>query len=239
MATISQHFNKQYPLEFAPRAFATFETFVSTQDNELLSSLKDLKVQLKDPRQFFLWGARQTGKSHLLQAICNHLVGSVQNSIYLPLSEFTNHDAKILQDMHKLDVVCVDDVDQVIGDLKWEKALFQLINELRFENKSVVMTASKNPNSLGSLMPDLASRLVWGPVYKLSILNDEQKIIALQLHAKSRGFEISLDVCGYLIKRYSRELLKLVELLNQIDQQSLVQKRKVTVPFVKSVLNEL
>ena len=239
MATNSHHFSQQYPLDIAPRTFATFETFVNTQENVLLDSLKELRVQLKEPRQFYLWGARQTGKSHLLHAICNYLTSTKQNSIYLPLKEFSSSDSIILQDIHHLDVICVDDVDQVIGDYDWEKALFQLINELRTENKSLVMTASNNPSSMKVLIPDLASRLVWGPVYKLNTLDDEQKANALQLHAEARGFNISSDVCGYLIKRYSRELKQLVDLLNQIDQQSLVHKRKVTVPFVKTVLDEL
>lgn len=239
MATNSHHFSQQYPLDIAPRTFATFETFVSTRDNVLLDSLKELRIQLKEPRQFYLWGAGQTGKSHLLQAICNHLASTKQNSIYLPLNEFSSNDSNILQDIHHLDVVCVDDVDQVIGDYNWEKALFQLINELRIDNKSIVMTASNKPSAMKLLIPDLASRLVWGPVYKLNVLDDEQKATALQLHAEARGFKISSDVCGYLIKRYSRELKRLVGLLNQIDQQSLIQKRKVTVPFVKTVLDEL
>ena len=99
------------------------------------------------------------------------------------------------------------------------------------------MTALNSPNNMDVLIPDLKSRLVWGPVYRLKTLVDEQKTAVLQRHAKARGFDISLDVCNYLIKRYSRELTQLVTLLDQIDNLSLEQQRKVTIPFVKTVLD--
>ena len=48
---------------------------------------------------------------------------------------------------------------------------------------------------------------------------------------------VSDEVCSYLLKRFPRDLNKLIELLDQLDKESLVQQKKVTVPFVKSVLN--
>lgn len=237
--TANSHQNKQIHLDIVPRSFATFETFVCSEENELLDVLINLKETTQEPRQYFLWGANNSGKSHLLHAVCNHLAMSPSNAIYLPLSQFTSNDFNILRDIHHLDVICLDDVDKVFCDLNWEHALFQLINELRADNKTIVMTASINPNSAKISLPDLASRLVWGPVYKLTTLSDEQKTEVLKLQAKARGFDISLDVSNYLINRYSRDITNLVSLLNEIDQQSLAQKRKVTIPFIKTVLESI
>lgn len=229
----------QYTLDIALRKFATFETFVNPEDNELLSVLQELTRPTQEPRQYFLWGAAQTGKSHLLQAICNRLAATDQKAVYLPLKELVNSDSNVLRDLHQLDVICIDDIDQVVGNKDWDQALFQLINELRAANKSLVMTALQTPSGANISLPDLASRLVWGPVYKLTHLTDEQKEVVIQLHAKARGFEVSSEVCSYLLKRYPRELKKLVELLDQLDKQSLAQQCKVTVPFVKSVLDNI
>ena len=239
MSTVSQHSTQQIHLDIAPRTFATFDTFVCDNESELLDILINLKVPVQEPRQYFLWGTKESGKSHLLHATCNYLATTELNSIYIPLRKFTNNDSKIIRDIHYLDIVCLDDIDSVLGDADWELALFQLINELRAANKSIIMTASINPHNANTSMPDLASRLVWGPVYKLSTLDDAQKTEALRLHARARGFDISLDVSRYLITRHSRELTNLVKLLNEIDQQSLAQQRKVTVPFVKTVINNM
>ena len=237
MANLCLQSSQQFILDIALRKFATFETFVNPGDNELLYVLKKLAQPTKEPRQYFLWGATQTGKSHLLQAICNQFASTNQKAVYLAFKDITNLNPNVLNDLHQLDLICIDDVDHVLGNKEWDQALFQLINELRAANKSLVMTATINPSNVKNLLPDLASRIVWGPVYKLNYLSDEKKIIAIKLHAKARGFEVSAEVCSYLIKRYPRNLNKLIELLDHLDEQSLSQQRKVTIPFVKSVLD--
>lgn len=228
----------QYSLDIALPKFATFETFIDASDSQLLSVLKQLsQPSSTEPRQYFLWGAVGTGKTHLLQAICNHQVNTSQNAIYLPMKELVDQQAAIFNDMHQLDVVCIDDVDAVLGNKEWDRQLFLLINELRANNKSIVMTAAHNPHEAPVSFPDLASRLVWGPVYKLNVLSDNGKSCAIQEHAKVRGLEVSTEVCSFLLKRFPRDLNKLIGLLDKLDKESLVQQKKVTVPFVKTVLN--
>lgn len=237
----------QYSLDIALPKFATFETFIDSS-GQLLSELTQLLENkagtnpevnpeiCNEPRQYFLWGSVSTGKTHLLQAICNQLAKREKNVIYLPMKDLLNQSADILNDMQQLDVLCIDDVDAVLGDTQWDRQLFILINELRAKNKSIVMTATSSPHEVNVSFPDLASRLVWGPVYKLALLQDEEKSRAIQAHAKARGLEVSDEVCSYLLKRFPRDLSKLIELLDQLDKESLVQQKKVTVPFVKEVL---
>lgn len=228
----------QYSLDIALPKFATFETFIDKSDSQLLSVLKQLvQRSLSEPRQYFLWGSTCTGKTHLLQAICNHQANTQQNAIYLPMKELVSQSAKILNDMQQLDVLCIDDVDAVLGDEEWDRQLFLLINELRANNKSIVMTATVNPHEAMVSFPDLASRLVWGPVYKLNLLADDDKSLAIQKHANARGLDVSTEVCSFLLKRFPRDLNKLIGLIDQLDKESLIQQKKVTVPFVKSVLN--
>ena len=228
----------QYSLDIALPKFATFDTFIETSDRQLLPLLKQLsQPSLSEPHQYFLWGSEGVGKTHLLQAICNHQNNSQQHVIYLPMKELVDQPAEIFNDMHQLDIVCIDDIDAVLGEKEWDRQLFLLINELRSRNKSIVLTAAHNPHQAMVSFPDLASRLVWGPVYKLSLLADNGKSRAIQAHAKARGLDISNEVCGFLLKRFPRDLNMLIELLNNLDEQSLIQQKKVTVPFVKSVLN--
>ncbi len=228
----------QCSLDVTLRPYTTFETFIHPDKNELLPGLKNLAKSTTEPRQYFLWGTAQTGKSHLLQAVCNQLAYTDRKAVYLPIEELAIADSHVLNNLHQLDVVCLDNIDHVLGDEEWDRAFFLLINELRAENRSLVVTASLRPNDIKISLPDLASRLVWGPVYKLRPLTDKQKETALRMQAKARGFEISLEVCSYLLRRYPRELSKLVELLDQLDRQSLSQQRKITIPFVKLILDK-
>ena len=58
MASSSQQYSRQYFLDIAPRPFATFDTFVSDQDYNLLNLLNELGVHSTEPRQIFIWGRK-------------------------------------------------------------------------------------------------------------------------------------------------------------------------------------
>ena len=85
-------------------------------------------------------------------------------------------------------------------------------------------------------MPDLRSRLGWGLIYQLKVLDDQQRLQALQLRARQRGCEMPYETGRYLMRRLPRNMAALFDLLDQLDEASLVAQRKLTVPFVKSVL---
>ena len=228
----------QFSLDITLPKFATFETFVDSSEGQLQSDLQTLTQQHStEPQQYFIWGAPNTGKTHLLQAICNQLASSKQEFIYLPMKELATQSPELLTDLQQLDVLCMDDLECVLGNEQWDKQLFNLINELRANNKSIVMTAKVNPTEAQVTFADLASRLVWGPVYKLNALDDAQKSKAIQVHAQARGLEITNEATSYLFNHFPREFRKQIELLDQLDKESLAkQKAKVTVPFIKEVL---
>ena len=232
----SSPYPAQRPLDIVLRPHATFDTFVCPKDNELLFLLKGLQQASAQPRQYFLWGSAQSGKTHLLQAVCNHLAHADLRAVFLPMQEFGASDPNLLNDLQLLDVVCIDDIDCVLGNAEWERALFRIINDMWLDNKCLVISASCKPADLNIRLPDLASRLAGGLVYRLSGLTDEQKRVAIRLHAEARGLEVSPEVCSYLLRHCPRELQKLVELIDKLDKYSLALQRKITVPFVRSVL---
>jgi len=93
------------------------------------------------------------------------------------------------------------------------------------------------PSALPFDLPDLVSRLGAGLVYQLRPADEEYSLQALQLRAGQRGFELPDDTARYLLKRMPRDLPALMSLLERLDSASLVAQRRLTVPFVKSVLS--
>ncbi len=65
---------------------------------------------------------------------------------------------------------------------------------------------------------------------------DEEKLLALQLRGKLRGFELPEDVGRFLLKRLDREMRTLFMTLDQLDRASITAQRKLTIPFVKEIL---
>jgi DnaA family protein len=132
--------------------------------------------------------------------------------------------------------VCLDDVDAVAGIAAWEQALFHALNRLRDSRRNVLFAAAQPPAALAIDLPDLKSRLTWATVYSLPDLDDAHKSALLILRARQRGMSISNEVADFIVQRSSRDTAALMDVLEALDQQSLAQSRRITIPFVKSLM---
>ena len=184
----------------------------------------------------FLWGAASVGKSHLLQAACQHAAENQRTVAYLPMVELIDLSAEIFEGLEQMSLICLDDVQLIAGKAEWEEALFHFYNRMRDAGGSLLVMANAAPAALAVVLPDLQSRLSWGPVLQLNELDDAGKISALQLRAKGRGFELSDEVAQFLMRRSTRDMASLFLLLDRLDEASLVQQRKLTIPFVRNLI---
>lgn len=228
---------KQIPLQFSRFDRMSLNEFVSGSDQEASLAVRRL-VQDEDRVPVFLWGRSGTGKSHLLQAACEQLSVAGQSAAYLPLKQYQTLSADMLEGLEQLDLVCLDDVDSICGDGDWEQAVFHLYNRLRDNHTRLLMTAQTAPAGLPVKLSDLKSRLTWGLVLQLHPLSEEDVIRALQQRSLQRGFELNQEVGEYLIRRCPRDMKSLFAILQRLDEASLAAKRKVTIPFVKELLQE-
>lgn len=229
--------NPQMALNVQLSREATFATYFSGPNAPAVDHLMRMGQITEGPAetQMYLWGATSTGKSHLLQAICHQFTRLGMSSVYLPLRMFGDGDAVVLNDLGGLSLVCVDDLDVIAASPRWEMGLFNLINGSRSAGHALVLASQQNPTHLPTALPDLASRLVWGPVFRLQALDDEGKLAVLRSHAKHRGLGLSDDVGRYLLKNLPRDLVTLLGVLDRLDEVSLAAQRRLTVPFIKSV----
>ena len=184
-----------------------------------------------------LSGHEGSGRSHLLQAACLQLEIDQQSAIYLPLLELRELSPDILQGLETLGHVCIDDIEAITGNTPWEEALFHFYNKLPACGGRLLVTSKIKPTELNLHLADLKSRLNAGITYKLHELSDVDKKSVLKLRAKNRGFELSDEVARYIIGRANRTLPALMRVLDILDQSSLESKRKITVPFVKHVMD--
>ena len=232
--------NSQLPLGITWRDHATFNNFYVGNNPQLVSSLV-----LANEQFIYLWGEAGSGKSHLLQAVCQkaHERTSEQASpdhnrpVYLPMQELINLSPGVLEGMEDMNPVCIDDVQCIAGNKEWEIAFFHLFNRLRDQGIRLIISATAAPNQIGIQLPDLVTRLGWGAVYQLHSLNDEGKRIVLQQRATQRGLQLPDDVVQFVLRRSVRDMNSLFELLDKLDVASLAEQRKLTIPFVKQYLD--
>lgn len=142
----------------------------------------------------------------------------------------------MLSGLENVSLICLDDIEAIAGQEKLEEALFHLFNRVRANNQRLLITGSTAPANLNIKMPDLRSRLAWGIAYQLKALSDDQKLSALRQRAQSRGLQLDPTVGRFLLRRCPRNMRELFATLEALDQASLVQQRRLTIPFVKEVL---
>lgn len=220
------------PLRLADHA--VFGSFLATGNEALIAMLGDLAGG--SGQGCWLWGAAATGKTHLLQAVCDR---AGDRSVYVPLRMLANTDPAVLDGLASRDLICIDDIDTVAGDAPWESALFELYNHILDADRILIVSATMAPRECPIALPDLQSRLVRLPIYQVQPLGEDERVEALQLRARHRGLDLPGDTARYLLNRSRRDMASLYELLDKLDFEALRAKRRLTIPFVRDVLQEL
>jgi DnaA family protein len=224
----------QLPLGLALRERMTFDSFVPGANAEVLQALR--RCAQGAPGILWLHGAAASGRTHLLQATCA-ACDPQRRVAYVPLRSFGGSEAEALASWSGFDCLCVDDVDRAIGGLAAERALFTLHRDAEERRAVLIVAAAAPPSQLQWALPDIASRFAAAQVFRLRDLDDEGQAQVLRQRAASRGFELPEETRIYLQRRFPRNLAVLCELLDTLDLAALSAQRRLTVPFIRQVLD--
>lgn len=200
---------KQLLLDIQPQALPTITNFVVGKNAEAMHSLNQALSGDTSTRFIYFWGAAGSGKSHLLQA------------------------AKIVAAEKNLSLICADDVHLL--DEEAQIRLFDTYNQIRAGEGILFAAGNAAPNQMG-LRDDLATRLAWGLTYQIHPLSDEEKAQALKNHAAARGMKLPDEVIDYCLRYLRRDLPNLMATLDALDEWSLTEKKPVTVPLLRKLL---
>lgn len=220
---------KQLALPVRLRADAIFDSFSGGLNQEVVAALRAAGA---DP--MWLWGARGTGKTHLLQAACAAAGGAA--AAYFPLGAIPELPPEALHGFASRGLLCVDDVDAIAGKLPWERMLFQLFNEAAELHTRLIFAAAAPPRALPWILGDWSSRAAACVVYQLRELDDAGRVEALRLRALQRGLQLPQETADYLLRRMPRDLPSLLGLLDALDEASLAAQRRLTIPFIRDAL---
>lgn len=211
---------------------AVFDSFHAAGNDALYAFLLEITASGRGPG-CFLWGKAASGKTHLLQAVCER---AGDQSVYLPLGSLRDAGAAVLKGLAGRQFVCLDDLQRVAGLPEWELALFDLWHQIADNAGVLVVSSTAPPKESGIVLADLESRLSRLPVFHTVELVESDRIKALQLRAGQRGLELPDDTANYLLSRSRRDMSSLYQLLDRLDSAALIAKRRLTIPFVREVL---
>jgi len=214
---------------------ATFANYYAGKNTHIVEELKAAATGVGE-QIIYLYGAYGLGCSHLLQATCHYAHQQKVQSVYLPLSELRQYSPDMLLGLERYPLLCVDDLHKVAGESEWEEALFHLFNRIRDAGGRMIFAANDVPQSLSLHLPDLISRLSWGLVYELLPLTNQEKLSVFSMRAHKRGIHLPDEVGKYILTHYSRHMGALFNALDMLDRATLAAQRRLTIPFVKEVL---
>jgi DnaA family protein len=219
------------PLQLADHA--VFASYLNSGNEALVATLSRIAAD-DEGHGCWLWGASATGKTHLLQAVCE---AAGDRAAYIPLTMIAEAGPGVLEGLSSRELVCIDDIDRVAGQTEWEVALFDLCNQIFDAGSQLLVSATSTPRECPIEMADLASRVARLPVFQIHALGEDERVSALQLRSRHRGLELPDDTARYLLKRSRRDMASLYELLDTLDKEALRAKRRLTIPFVREVLS--
>jgi DnaA family protein len=227
---------RQLPLGVRLQDRAVFASFLTGPNLEAVQHVRALALGGAGGVAW-LAGASGAGKTHLLQAACV-AAGESLRAGYFPLAELGPLGTGVLDGLGDIECVCLDDMHAVAGQIAWERALFALFCGIEERGGRLIAAAAAPPALLAWALPDLASRFAASAVFQLRVLEEAEQREALMLRAKMRGLELPEETARYLQRRFPRDMRTLYELLDTLDEAAIIAQRRLTVPFIRSVLQE-
>lgn len=220
---------KQLALDIGLARPATLESFFAGPNE---AAWKHLQLwagsPTRSPVPTYLWGGAGSGKTHLLQAVEASLreQGAATGWLDPSIAEPPAFDEGWA-------VVLLDDVQQYSA--VQQHAAFNWFVQAQTLQRGVLAAGSLPPADL-PLREDLRTRLGWGHVFQLHVLSEPERRAVLRQAADARGVFLGDDVMDFILHRFSRDLGSLMQLLQQLDAYALRTQRAVTIPLVKSML---
>ena len=182
----------------------------------------------RSPVPTYLWGAAGSGKTHLLKAVRESLreQGATAGWMDASIAEPGAFDERWA-------VVLMDDVH--LYTAVQQHAAFNWFVHAQTLQRGVLAAGLFPPADL-KLREDLRTRLGWGHVFQLQVPTEPECRAVLRQAADARGVFLGDEVMDFILTRFSRDLGSLMQLLDHLDAYALQTQRAITIPLVKSML---
>lgn len=215
---------QQLLLNLLPDPTPSLSHFLPGDNAELLGALQQWRdgPQTYPGNLFVIWGASGAGKSFLCQCLAaSGWTALTPDQQQLPPVQ----TGWLLDDAHQLDATGQQD-------------LFRQLIHLAQTNERLLVTMDVAPDMQRGLREDVRTRLGAGHIYRLTPLREQQQRALLAQRAQRRGWQLTDDVLDILYQRAPRDLSSLTRLIERLDQLSLEQKRRITLPLLRTALTE-
>ncbi|MEK7148228.1 MAG: chromosomal replication initiator protein DnaA, partial [Patescibacteria group bacterium] len=227
----------------------TFENFVIGPFNELAHAAA--QAIIKKPgimyNPLFIYGSTGHGKTHLIQAIGNHIKASYPGKkVYYMTSEqfgqdcmnaLQNQKMNIFKEKYrKYDVLIVDDIQFFSDKQKFQEELFHLFNTLYDNNRQIIFSSDKHPHFITGLEERLKSRLAAGMTVDIPPPDKESRMAIISAKAAQMEVPLSLEIVDYLAHTINGNIRELEGAVNALLCQAQLRAKDITMLDVRNYI---
>ncbi|GJL80042.1 MAG: hypothetical protein NPINA01_30310 [Nitrospinaceae bacterium] len=243
-------FSRQLLLDFPSRPEFKFSNFVVSEGSRFAYQAAR-QISSNTPlthNTLYLYGDRNLGKTHLLMAIGNHISETRPDNkvVYLNTREFVRkigdeNSLDMAETLHPLldtDYFLLDDAHHLSGKSNAQEKLYHIYNTLQENNKKAVFTGLHSPEQLAATEPYLKSRFLWGMTAEIKPIDDTTTAKIITKLGNDVGLNIPEKTIAYLLTHIPRDFTSIKGSVEKINQESLIQKKKATIPLTKKALQQ-
>jgi chromosomal replication initiator protein len=205
----------------------TFSNFIVGSSNDLAYTASQAVADNPGVKYnpLYLYGGVGLGKTHLMQAVGNHILERQPSAKVLYINtetfvkEFTDairFKKKVSDKYRTVDVLIVDDMQFIAGKEKTQEEFFHTFNALHQANKQIIISSDRPPRSIPTLTDRLRSRFEWGMAIDIQMPDFETRCAIVAAKAASSGVELGQETVEYLANNIKTNIRELEGALNQL-----------------------
>ncbi len=229
-----------------------FDSFVVGASNQFAhaAALAAANSPSRTYNPLFIYGGVGLGKTHLMQAIGNHIASKKPRAkiCYTTCESFTNEYIDAIQNSNvsafrkkyrKIDMLLIDDIQFLDGKAGLQEEFFHTFNALFENHKQIVLTSDRTPSEMAGLAPRLISRFEWGLVTELGKPDVETRSAILRKKADLLHLNIDHTLLDYLAERVSSNIRSLEGALIRVATFMSLTNQSVNVQKIDELLHDL
>jgi chromosomal replication initiator protein len=229
----------------------TFQSFVVGAGNQFAHAacMAVAEQPAKAYNPLFLYGGVGLGKTHLLNAIGNHVAERSDLRIaYLTTEQFTNEVINSIRydkmmDLRKryrhIDMLMIDDIQFLAGKERTQEEFFHTFNTLYEARKQIVLSSDRFPKEMPDIEERLRSRFEWGLIADLQAPDVETRIAILRKKSEDEHIALPEEVIHYLANTMKNNIRELEGSLVRLGAYSSLTGQTITLDMAKNVLRDL
>lgn len=230
-----------------------FDNFVEGTNNQFAKAASSAVAKAPGATTFnplVIYGGVGLGKTHLIQAIGNHIIqhGIAGKVLYVSSEKFTidfidsiqnNRTTDFSNKYRSVDVLIVDDIQFFTNKERTQEEFFHTFNTIHQNKKQIVLTSDRPPKELKGIEERLISRFQWGLVVDIQPPDLETRIAILQKKTEENNLTLPKDIINLFASNITSNIRELEGSLIRLLAKSSLDSKDITLELAKNVLKDL